>query len=180
MHQPYQKCPARPPVAASRWSAWPLPRWPRRAAALVAGLAWAAVAGCGGAEMPKFRDVCLQVEASPNLNLYEGQAHAVTVYLYPLTSPLGFKQASAQDLLGGARPPGMAWPPIPISVSPGLQKEFEFKKGFPKTAAYMGIVADYYREPGDPEGDWHDVVPATCGWFSSPALTLSSQNLFVH
>lgn len=178
MPQPSQEHYARPPVREPPGSVGPLGR-ARRAVAVGTGLAVALglAAGCG-AKMPKPRNVCLQVLASPNLNLYDGQAHAVTVYLYPLISPLGFEQARVEDLLEGASPPGVAGPPVAISVGPGEQREF--REAFPQTAAYMGIVVDYYRAPGDAEGTRRAVVPATCGLFSSQAITLSPQDLLVN
>jgi type VI secretion system VasD/TssJ family lipoprotein len=173
--QPCQERHARPPLVEPS----PVPDRSRRPGAAVGlALALGLAVACGGAKMPKPREVCLQVQASPNLNLYDGQAHAVTVYLYPLISPLGFEQASVQDLLEGATPPGVAGPPVPITVGPGEQREFQ--EAFPQTAAYMGIVVDYYRAPGDPEGTRRAVVPAACGLFSSQSITLSPQDLLVN
>ena len=178
MPQPSQERDARPSVAEPSGAVGPLGR-ARRAVAVTIGLALALglAAGCG-AKMPKPRNVCLQVLASPNLNLFDGQAHAVTVYLYPLISPLGFEQARVEDLLEGASPPGVAGRPVAISVGPGEQREF--REAFPQTAAYMGIVVDYYRAPGDAVGTRRAVVPATCGRFSSQAITLSPQDLLVN
>ena len=107
MPQPSQERDARPPVAESSGSVGPLGR-ARSAVALATGLALALGLAVACSGPPKPRDVCLQVLASPNLNLYDGQAHAVTVYLYPLISPLGFEQARVDDLLEGASPPGVA------------------------------------------------------------------------
>lgn len=158
----------------------PSPGRGRWAVAAGSGLALvlALVTACGGAKMPEPREVCLEVQASPNLNLFDGQAHAVTIFLYPLISPLGFQQASVQDLLDGASPPGVAGPPVSITVGPGERRSFQ--EAFPQTSAYMGIVVDYYRGPSDPEGSRRAVVPATCGWFSSPTITLSPQDLLVN
>lgn len=71
---------------------------------------WLAAAACPVSEA---RRVCLEVVASPNLNLHDGQAHSLTVHLYPLVSPLGFEQTSVSDLLEGKSPPGMAGPSVP-------------------------------------------------------------------
>jgi hypothetical protein len=43
----------------------------------------------------------------------------------------------------------------------------------------MGIVADYYRGPGDAEGTRRAIVSAKCGWFA-PAITLSPTDLLVN
>ena len=92
----------------------------------------------------------------------------------------GRVQQFVQDLLEDARSvPGVIGPAVSISVGPGENKEY--KETFPPTAAYMGIVADYYRERGDPEGTLTAVVPAACSrFFSSAVLILSPQNLLVN
>lgn len=149
----------------------------RCAAGIVAALCGAAALACGGSGAPEPRRACINVEASPNLNLYDGQAHAVTLYLYPLVGTLGFEQASVSDLLEGASPPGVAGPRVPVTVSPSEERSFE--EAFPETAVYMGIVADYYRGPNDAEGSRRAVVPARCG-FRTPTITLSPQDLLVN
>jgi predicted component of type VI protein secretion system len=143
---------------------------------LAAGLALASLA-CGGSGVPEPLDACLSFTASSNLNLYDGQAHVVTLYLYPLVGTLGFEQASVTDLLEGASPPGVAGPPVAITVGPGEERAMQ--EAFPATAIYMGIVADYYRGPGDSEGTRRAIVPAKCGWFA-PAVTLSPTDLLVN
>lgn len=133
-------------------------------------------AACGGGP-PKPVPACLNVVASANLNLHDGQPHAVTLYLYPLIGTLGFEQASVTDLLEGATPPGVAGKPLAVTVGPGEERSFE--EAFPSTAEYMGIVADYYRGPGDPEGTRRAVVEVGCGWFP-PKVTLSPTDLLVN
>jgi type VI secretion system VasD/TssJ family lipoprotein len=118
---------------------------------------------------------CLTLEGSENLNLYDGQAHAVTLYLYPLTSKLGFQEASIQDLLEGHQPPGAAGPPVPITIGPGELREFD--EPLPPSAAFVGIVADYYRGPGDPEGERRIVVPAKCSLMRTKRIALLPQEL---
>ena len=120
---------------------------------------------------------CLNVEASPNLNLYEGQPHAVTLYLFPLTGTLGFEQASVPDLIGGLTPPGSAGPAIPITVGPGEKRAFE--EALPPAAVHVGIVADYFRDAGDEEGTRRVLVPAHCGLFSQTKVTLSPHDVLV-
>lgn len=147
----------------------------RRALALgmlaAAGLAWVACAST-----PEPRKVCIRYTASPNLNLYDGQPHAVTVYLYPLATTAGFEQASVEDLLEGATPPGVASSPVHFPVSPGQEGRFEDL--FPGTTAQIGVVADYYRAPGDAEGTRRQVVPAKCGFFP-PTLVLSPSDVLL-
>lgn len=131
---------------------------------------------CGGG-VPEPVRACLTVQASPNLNLYEGQPHAVTLYLFPLTGTLGFEQVSVPELIGGLVPPGAAGAPIPITVAPGEQRAFE--EALPAAAVYVGIVADYYRDAGDEEGTRRVVVPARCGLFSETKIALSPHDVLV-
>lgn len=134
-----------------------------------------AAAGCAGGP-PKPREVCIEYAASPNLNIHDGQPHVVTVYLFPLASTAGFEQASVGELLGGATPPGVVSSPVHFPVSPGAQGEFEDL--FPASAVQVGVVADYYRAPGDPEGTRRQVVPAKCGFFP-PKLVLAPSDLLL-
>jgi predicted component of type VI protein secretion system len=150
----------------------------RRAARAVGFLVAASLTlACGGPGVPEPIEACVNVTASANLNLHDGQPHAVTLYLYPLVGTLGFEQASVTDLLEGARPPGVAGPPVAITVGPGEERAFE--EAFPATAIYMGIVADYYRGPGNAEGTRRAIVNTKCGWFA-PAITLSPTDLLVN
>lgn len=145
----------------------------RLAAALGLALALGACAGS-----PEPTRACLTLEGSANLNLYDGQPHAVTLYLFPLTGTLGFEQASVQDLLEGLTPPGAAGPPVSITVGPGEEREFE--EALPPSAVYLGVVADYYRAPGDPEGRRRAVVPAKCSMLSTQRISLLPQELVVN
>ena len=157
---------------------WSTPRT-ARGGPLGWGVAWLTsilVVACGGGP-PKPEPACVNVIASANLNLHDGQPHAVTLYLYPLIGTLGFEQASVTDLLEGATPPGVAGKPVTVTVAPSEERAFE--EAFPHTAAYMGIVADYYRGPGDPEGTRRAVIEASCGWFP-PKITLSPTDLLVN
>jgi type VI secretion system VasD/TssJ family lipoprotein len=140
----------------------------------VAALACATLWDSNG--VPEPRRACLDVEASLNLNLHDGRAHSLTLYLYPLAGTLGFEQASVADLLDGATPPDVAGPRVPITVSPGEKRSLE--ETFPPPAVRMGILADYHRGPNDAEGARRAVVPIRCGWFA-PKITLSPQDLLV-
>jgi predicted component of type VI protein secretion system len=121
--------------------------------------------------------VCLAVQASQNLNLYEGRPHAVTLYLYPLSGGLGFQQMGVDDLLEGATPPGSVGPPVPIAVSPGERREIQ--ETFPPMTDHVGVVADYYRSPGDPEGTRRLIVEAECGW-GRPSIMLSPGDILLN
>jgi type VI secretion system VasD/TssJ family lipoprotein len=143
--------------------------------AVAAGvLALLCLPGCASRGRPA--KACLVFSASDNLNLYDGQPHALTVYLYPLASGQGFEQANVDDLLGGATPPGVLAPPSPITIAPGEEKR-SFEDLFPSQTTQIGVVADYYRAPGDPEGTRTQVVPARCG-MRKPKLVLSAKDVY--
>jgi len=142
---------------------------------LVAGLlALLCLPACASRSRPT--RACVVFSASSNLNLYDGQPHALTVYLYPLASSQGFEQANVDDLLGGATPPGVLAPPSPITIAPGEEKR-TFEDLFPSQTTQIGVVADYYRAPGDPEGTRTQVVPARCG-MRKPKLALSAKDVY--
>jgi type VI secretion system VasD/TssJ family lipoprotein len=143
----------------------------------VAALVCLAAAGGGCSSVPKPERACLEFRASPNLNLYDGQAHALTVYLFPLASSVGFERTPPEDLLGGATPPGVLGGAVHLTIAPG-EEEREFEDLFPASTAQIGVVADYYRAPGDPEGTRMQVVPARCGW-RTPELTLTAKDIYL-
>ena len=129
--------------------------------------------GCASGGKPK--NACVVFYASANMNLYDGEAHPITVYLYPLGSSAGFEQTNVDDLLEGEMPPGVLAPPIPITVSP--KEKQSFQEMFPAQTAQLGVLADYYRAPGDPEGIRTQVVAARCG-LRKPKLVLSPKDVY--
>ena len=142
-------------------------------AGLVAGLA---VTGC--ASRTRAQKACLKMEASDNLNFHNGQAHVLTVYFYPLASSLGFEQANVDDLLGGETPPGVLAPPASSTIRPG-EKGRQFEDVFPSQTKNIGVIADYYRSPGDTEGTRRAVVRARCGMVGKPKLVFSARDLYL-
>ncbi len=153
-------------------------RWGKRgawrvAAPILVSLDILAAGGCAGGGTPK--KVCATFYASENLNLFDGEPHPITVYVYALESASGFEQASVEDLLGGAKPPGVLAPPVPITISPG--EKFSFSEVFPAKTNELGLVADFFRAPGDPRGTLTQVVPARCG-MRKPKLTLSPKDIY--
>jgi type VI secretion system VasD/TssJ family lipoprotein len=123
---------------------------------------------------PKPAGMCLEVQASPNLNTYNGQPHAVTLHIYPLSGRLGFQQIGIDELLGGALPPGGVGPPRMIAMSPGQTRNIE--ETFDQTTVSIGILADFYRGPSDPEGNRRVVIEAKCGR-GSPTVVLSAKDV---
>jgi len=130
--------------------------------------------GCAGG--PKAKNSCANFYASKNLNMHNGEPHPITVYVYPLSTPAGFQQTSSEDLLGGATPDGVLAPPVPITISPG--EKHKFAEVFPNRTNHLGLLADYYRAPGDPKGTIVQVVPARCGMFK-PKLVLSPKDIYL-
>jgi type VI secretion system VasD/TssJ family lipoprotein len=141
----------------------------------LAALAVLAPLACGRPSAPQ--DVCLEVRASPNLNTYDGQPHVVVLNLYPLETPGGFQQLSSGDLMGGEKPAGAAGAPLQLTIAPGEQHPV--RETFPANTKDIGIVADYYRAPGAPEGTRKLVVPAQCGRFGKTLVVLSPSDLVV-
>jgi len=129
--------------------------------------------GCASRSQPK--TACAVFQASDNLNLYDGEPHPITVYIYALSSPVGFEQATVAELLEGDLPNGVLQPPVPITVSPDEKRSFE--EMFPTDTSQLGVLADYYRAPGDPEGTRIQVIPARCG-LRKPKLVLSPKDVY--
>ena len=154
-------------------------RTSRTADALGAGLASAAAlafaAGCGGGGGSKPREACAEFEASASLNLYDGEPHPITVWVYPLSSSSAFGQTSAAELLEGALPAGAVAPAVPLTLAPGEKRSFE--EVFPAETQQLGLLADYYRAPGDPEGTRTQIVKARCGR-GKPKLVLSPKDIY--
>ena len=51
--------------------------------------------------------------------------------------------------------------------------------GYPADAVQLGILADYYRAVGDPEGSRTQVVDARCG-LRKPKLVLSPKDIYIN
>jgi len=152
--------------------------WPRPFHRAMHGVVLAAVLGqalvLGCASTPKPRKSCIVLEASEELNFYDGVPHPVTVYVYALATPEGFEGARPDDLLVGAKPAGVLQPPVPITVQPGEQHSVQ--ELFPADTHQLGLLADFYRAPNDPMGSLTQVVPARCG-LRRPKLVLSQSDI---
>lgn len=129
--------------------------------------------GCASAGEPK--RVCVSLSASPSLNLYDGEPHAITLSLYPLDSSLDFEQISARDLLEGRVPSGTMGDPVKLSILPGESRSLD--QEFSPSVQKIGLVASYYRAPGAPEGQRKAVVPAECGFLRSREVFLSRSDV---
>jgi type VI secretion system VasD/TssJ family lipoprotein len=94
---------------------------------------------------PAPRGVCLQLEASPRVNLYEGEAHAVVVYLFPLRSSDAFQDAEPAELLSGADVPGQSGPSADWTLLPGEVREI--REPVQDGTERLGLIADFSRGP---------------------------------
>lgn len=130
----------------------------------------------GGGSSPV--NACLSFDADPDLNLYNGQSHPVTVFVFPLSNRTIFEDMSIDDLLGGAKGTGILDGRVPITIGPGEQGR-PFEKPFPPETEELGVIADYYRAPGDPEGTRRQVVAVRCIPFFSPRLRLTARDLYL-
>ena len=158
-------CPRRP--GATR-------RWHRL---LALGALLLAAAACATGSGP--RKACLRFDAAEDLNLYNGQSHPVTVFVFPLSSSAAFEQKSVEDLLGAPTGSGILAAPVVITIAPGEQDR-RLEKLFPAETAQLGVVADYYRSRNAPEGSRRQIVPARCLPFLTPRLTMTTTDLYTN
>jgi len=107
-------------------------------------------AGCGGGFLGIGGDdgpphLCHELQASKDLNLFDGQPHVVVVHFYPLQNVTAFEATSGRDLIRGAKPSGVAGEPWQTTVRPG--QTLKLGEQLPRDTAHLGLVADYYRGP---------------------------------
>ena len=132
---------------------------------------------CSKPPPPTATQVCFTLNASPTLNYYDGQSHVVVLYVYPLESALAFDAANVEDMLGGGALAGAVGKPREITVAPGQQVTFD--EQFSLATTHVGLVADYYRAPGDPPGTRKASIAAKCAKESRPTVVLSARDLLV-
>jgi predicted component of type VI protein secretion system len=104
--------------------------------------------------------LCVRVQSGPRANFYEGRPHVVRLVIFPLTSALGFEQASESMLLGGGQPQGAAGEPIQARIVPGETRSLT--DTLPAGTRTLGVVADYYRSPGAGGAPRKLTLPASC------------------
>ena len=142
--------------------------------------AWVAltafVSGCGAGSL-RPREVCILIEAGPSLNLYDGEAHALNLLIYPLTGPAAFREASVDDLVSAHGIAGAAGPAISVMLSPGEVREV--REAFPPATAYVGVVANYYQGGFDNPGNRRAVIEGRCSLFGTDKVTLTARDLLV-
>jgi type VI secretion system VasD/TssJ family lipoprotein len=144
-------------------------------------LALVVVGGDGACSKPPpktYAQVCFTLNASSSLNFYDGQSHVVVLYVYPLESALAFDAANVEDLVGGAGLTGAVGKPRELTVAPG--QEIVFDEQFPLNTTHIGLLADYYRAPGDPPGVRKASLAAKCPEEGPrPSVVLSARDLLV-
>lgn len=149
-------------------------RDPRSAVPLLLLLLSQLLLACGGA--PKPVGFCADFSASQDLNFYDGQAHVVVVYLYPLRSQVDFQRLTPDELLAGAEAPAID-APRQLTVAPG--QSMPFQETLPPMTSHVGVLADYYVRPGEGEGNRKTVLPADCGRFGRSTVLLTAREVKV-
>lgn len=124
---------------------------------------------CAGGPAPS--EMCLEIQASPKLNLFENEPHVVVLKFYPLQNAAAFQAADPQDLLGGKKLAGTTGDPWEATVLPG--QSLSFTEQLPRDTLSVGIVADFAS------GASRAVVPAECGMFGGASVVLSASDVQV-
>jgi type VI secretion system VasD/TssJ family lipoprotein len=148
-----------------------LQRLSHRSRLLTGGFALLVLAlpGCfgGGGSSAEPERLCLEIEASKELNLFDGQPHVVVVHFYPLENATAFQATDERDLLRGAKPAGLAGEPWQTIALPG--QKLKLTEPLPKNATQLGIVADYYHGPS------RVIVPTKCDSDARPIALSDSE-----
>ncbi len=126
------------------------------------------------------RRVCVDFEASEDLNAYDGRPQTLTLFVYALSDAKAFEAVDFSELMAGHLPEGVLEPPVAMTIQPEMKLRIE--EIVPRATRSVGIVADYDRAPAsalpeDGEGaGLRVVIPARCGFFT-PSLKLSETQI---
>lgn len=115
--------------------------------------------------------MCLAIEASPNLNQFDGAPHVVVLYFYPLQNLMAYRQTDPVELLNGERPPGLTGDPWETTVLPGVNRDLA--EILPPNTRFVGILADFYSGPSQAH------VKADCPLFGKPTIVLTASDVQV-
>jgi type VI secretion system VasD/TssJ family lipoprotein len=126
-----------------------------------------ALPGCFGGGGSEPERLCLELDASKELNLFDGQPHVVVVHFYPLENATAFQATDVRDLIRGAKPAGLAGEPWQTVALPG--QKLKLTEPLPKNATQLGIVADYYHGPS------RVIVPTKCDSDAHPIALSDSE-----
>ena len=127
---------------------------------IAAAMSSASVGDLGTDVDPTAPRLCLRVQSGPRANFYENRPHVVRLVIFPLTSTLGFEQASESMLLGGGKPQGAAGDSIQARIVPGETRGLA--DALPPNTRTLGVVADYYRAPGSAGAPRKLTLTASC------------------
>lgn len=127
--------------------------------------------GCMGGGPPPPPEMCLRIEATARLNLFEGEPHVVALYFYPLLNTTAFHEADARDLLRRIELAGQTGQPFEATFLPGEERDLREK--LPRDTAMVGIVADFF------EGPSKVLIEPSCGLLSGSVVALSTNDIQV-
>jgi len=116
-----------------------------RTAGLIVAILAVAVAGCGGGPDPD-EAVRIKVEASPQLNTYDGAAHAVDVYIYKIDDPSMFEGSDLNKLLVEGQPVAGGFATERRNIAPGKTAEWNVGPTRHDRYTHIGVVVTY-KEP---------------------------------
>ena len=115
--------------------------------------------------------MCLEIEASTQLNYFSDQAHVVVLYVYPLSSGRSFAALSPRELIAGKAVSELTEDRRTLEVEPGQQ--LELGDPLPRDTAELGLVADFYV------GARKAMVRAECGFFGGERIVLTANDIQV-
>jgi predicted component of type VI protein secretion system len=127
---------------------------------IAAAMSSAEIGDLGTDVDPTSPRLCLHIQSGPRANFYESRPHVVRLVIFPLTSALGFEQASESMLLSGGQPQGAAGEPIQARIVPGETRSLS--DTLPANTRTLGVVADFYRSPGAGGAPRKLTLPASC------------------
>ncbi len=137
----------------------------------IAAIALATLLLTSCASSPSPAEMCLSIEASPNLNQFDGAPHVVVLYFYPLQNLMAYRQTDPIELLEGGRPPGLTGDPWETTILPGAVRDLQ--EILPQNTRFIGILADFYSGPSQA------VVEADCPMFGKPTIVLTASDVQV-
>jgi len=127
-----------------------------------------ALPGCfGGGSSAEPERLCLEIDASKELNLFDGQPHVVVLHFYPLENATAFQATDVRDLIRGAKPAGVAGESWQTVALPG--QKLKLTEPLPPKTTQLGIVADYYHGPS------RVIVPTKCDSDARPIALSDSE-----
>jgi len=103
------------------------------------------LSGCGGGPDPD-EPVRITVEASPQLNTYDGAPHPVDVYIYKIDDPSAFEASDLNRLLQEGQPVAGGYAIERRNISPGATAVWNIGATKLESYTHIGVVATF-KEP---------------------------------